>query len=276
MKKIYLHLFVAALLLSGGLLSAQAPVKYGSNNGKYISILNTNIYYEEYGSGAPLLLLHGGLGSIADFSLCIPELSKHFRVIAPDAPGLAKSQMTDSMSYELLARFASAMIDKLKLDSAYVIGWSDGGIAALILAAMRPDKIKKVLASGANYALSGYSFNDANALKPIPDDYQPSPAQQQWINENFEANKAQWKKIVNDRIKMWSQEIYFSPQILQTINMPVMIVMGDRDGVKLEHGLEIHRLVKGSYFCVLPNTSHAVFSERPELINEISIDFFTK
>ena len=82
------------------------------------------------------------------------------------------------------------------------------------------------------------------------------------------------KKIVNDRIKMWSQEIYFSPQYLQQIKVPVMLVIGDRDAVTLEHGIEMHRLITNSQFCVLPNTTHHVFAEKPQLINELAIDFF--
>jgi len=238
-KKRYYILFIAILILSNSLSFGQQPIVYGSNNGKYIAILNTKIYYEEYGKGIPLILLHGGMGSIADFSLCIPGLAKHFHVIAPDAPGMAKSQMSDSISYELLADYTAKMIDQLQLDSAYVMGWSDGGNAALILAGKRPDKVRRVLASGAT-------------------------------------NGPYWRKIINDRTKMWSQELYFSPSILEAIKIPVMIVVGDRDAVKLEHAIEIHRLIKGSQFCVLPNSTHSVFSERPDLINEIAIDFFLK
>ena len=80
------------------------------------------IYYEEYGKGTPLILLQGGMGSIEDFALCIPELSKHFRVIAPDTPGQGRSELADSMSYELMAAYISKLIDILKLDSAYVMG----------------------------------------------------------------------------------------------------------------------------------------------------------
>ena len=74
-------LFVLFILLAN-LSVGQKQIKYGSNNGKYVSVFNTKIYYEEYGKGIPLILLEGGMGSIADFSLCIPELSKKFRVIA--------------------------------------------------------------------------------------------------------------------------------------------------------------------------------------------------
>ena len=156
MKTLLHKLFAITLILFCSSALAQKPIPYGSNNGRYINIRNTNIYYEEYGKGVPLLLLHGGMGSIADYALCIPGLSKHFHVIAPDDPGMAKSGMYDTISYEISADYYADMIDKMKLDSAYVIGWSDGGNAALILAAKRPGKIKKVITSGANYKLSGY------------------------------------------------------------------------------------------------------------------------
>ena len=71
----------------------QKSIKYGSNNGKFVSIFNTKIYYEEYGNGIPLLLLEGGMGSIEDFSACIPTLSKKYRVIAPDMPGQGVDQV---------------------------------------------------------------------------------------------------------------------------------------------------------------------------------------
>ena len=82
--------------------------------------------------------------------------------------------------------------------------------------------------------------------------------------------------ILIDINRMWHQEVYFSPSFLTNIKIPVMIVLGDRDAVILEHGIEMHRLIKGSQLCILPNTSHAVFHERPEMINTIAMDFFSK
>jgi pimeloyl-ACP methyl ester carboxylesterase len=73
---------------------------------------------------------------------------------------------------------------------------------------------------------------------------------------------------------MWAQKIYFPATVLEGIKVPVMIVLGDHDGVTLEHGIEMHRLIRESQFCVLPNTSHRVFYERPKLINDIAIEFF--
>jgi len=273
-------ILISILFLWISPIYGQQKIKYGSNNGKHISIFNTKIYYEEYGKGTPLILLQGGMGSIGDFALCIPELSKHFRVIAPDTPGQGRSELADSMSYDLMAAYISKLVDILKLDSAYVIGWSDGGNTGLILGNNRPDKVKKVLAAGANYKLSGYPsiLNDTS-------DWEKELRSPEFEIKNKEAIKEyislcptprDWRKMLFDLNKMWRKEIYFSPTVLEGLRIPVMIVLGDRDAVTLEHGIEMHRLIKGSQFCVLPNTSHAVFRERPELINEMAITFFSK
>ena len=255
----------------------QQRIKYGSNNGKYVSIQNSKIYYEEYGKGIPLILLQGGMGSIADFSLCIPGFSKKFHVIAPDMPGQGRSQLADSMSYELLADFISIFIDKLKLDSAYVVGWSDGGNAALILANKRPDKIKKVLVAGSNYKRSGFPSieNDTTDFVRLIN----SPEFEILDKEELDVYRGlypgrDWRKFFIDINKMWSQKIYYPAAVLEGIQIPVMIVLGDRDAVTLEHGIEMRNLVKGSQFCVLPDTTHRVFHEKPNLIVQIAISFF--
>jgi len=279
MFKFYLKLLFTALLFITGTAAGQKPIEYGSNNGKYVSILNKRVYYEEYGKGAPLILLEGGMKSIKDFSLCIPELAKHFRVIAPDDPGQGRSEMFDTMTYDLLAEYVSKLIDILKLDSAYVIGWSDGGIAALILSVKRPDKIKKILVSGANYSKNGYVLRDStkkDTLELLAPDYQLPPEDQKWADGYFIANKTRWRKILNDRIVMWYQEFLFPKELFSEMGIPVMIVSGDRDMIKLEHSIEMYRLIKKGQLCILPNTSHDVFNERPELINEIATHFFEK
>src|SRR5215203_1914070 len=150
MKKLF-GLIIFSLLLSN-CTTQTSKIEFGSNNGRIININGKNIYYEEYGQGTPLLLLSGGgiNRSIRDFGKCIPGLSKHYRVIAPDTPGQGRSEQTDSLSYDLLTDFMSQLIDSLKIDSCYVMGWSDGAIVSLLLANRRADKIKKVIAVGAN------------------------------------------------------------------------------------------------------------------------------
>lgn len=254
-------------------------LNYGSNDGRYITIHNTKIYFEEYGQGMPLLLLSGGgiNRSIRDFKKTIPSLSKYYRVIVPDTPGQGRSEQTDTLSYDRLTDFWSQLIDSLKMDSVYVMGWSDGGIASLLLADERPDKVKKVIAVGANNGTRGFTLPEGFPLDSVK-----SPSLEYWASINMKdiewyntlTPKKDWKITVNNLSKMVYAKEYFPTSVYDNIQIPVMIVLGDRDDISIEHGLEMHKLIKNSQYCVLPNTTHEVFAERPELINELAIDFF--
>ena len=253
-------------------------IEYGSNNGRYISINNRKIYFEEYGEGTPLLLLSGGgiNRSIRDFGKCIPDLSKHYRVIVPDTPGQGRSEQTDSLSYDLLTDFISQLIDSLKIDSGYVMGWSDGAIVSVLLADRRADKVRKIIAVGANNGIRGFN------LGGFPPDSVKPPSLEYWASSNKKdiewyntlTPKKDWRKTNSNMNMMVYQKEYFPTSVYDGINIPVMIVLGDRDMISIEHGLEMHRLIRNSQYCVLPNTTHEVFAERPGLINEIAIDFF--
>ncbi|MEP7320940.1 MAG: alpha/beta hydrolase [Saprospiraceae bacterium] len=269
------NFFATFLIVLPIIITAQ--INYGSNHGKYLTIRGTKVYYEEYGKGTPLLLLHGGLGNIADFKKCIPGLSNKFRVIVPDAPGLGRSEFPDSaLTYQLLAKYYSILIDQLKLDSLYVLGWSDGGNTGLLLANYRPDKVKKLIISGSNYKLSGMNAEMVEGAKAtIMNPEWVEANMKDWI-ENYKRLSPQddWKRYLEESKKMWFAEQSFPKSILEDIVIPVLIVYGDNDLISLEHGIEIKNSIKHSQFCVLPNTSHEVFNEKPGLINEISISFF--
>jgi pimeloyl-ACP methyl ester carboxylesterase len=278
MKKLTGLVLIVIQILLASCNTEPDKIEYGSNNGKQVSILNKKIYYEEYGKGTPLILLSGGglYRSIKDFEHCIPELAKHYRVIAPDTPGQGRSELPDTLTYEILTEFMSRLIDSLKVDSAYVMGYSDGAVVGILLAEKRSDKVKKVIAVGANNGIR-------RAISPkIPiDSVQPLPVElweknnKEMIDQYMKKLPRDWKKLVKNLNVMWFQrEAYFSDSIYGRINIPVMILLGDRDDIIIEHGLEMHRLIKGSQFCILPNTTHEVFSEKPDVINKLAIDFF--
>lgn len=278
MKKTCIVFSFLFLFLLNSCNTETKKIVYGSNNGKVMRIFNTNIYYEEYGKGMPLLLLSGGGidRSIKDYEKCIPELSKHYRVIAPDTPGQGRSELPDSLTYGVITEFISQLIDSLKLDSAYVMGFSDGGIVGILLAEKRPDKVKKVIASGANNGMRGAALPPGiplDSVKPMSLDMFEK-VNKAMIAEYMKKLPRDWKKYQHDLDKMVYAKEYFPDSIYSRIHIPVMIVLGDQDMISIEHGNEMHQKIKGSQFCVLPNTTHEVFSERPELINKIAMDFF--
>ncbi len=252
-------------------------IEYGSNNGQYISINNSRIYYEEYGEGTYLLLLHGGIGSINDFKFIIPELSKHFRVIAIDSPGHGRSEQADSLSYQLMADYISQMIDLIDLDSIYIIGQSDGGNIALLLAHDRPGKVKRIVISGANSNVIGLTEHGFNLLNSVDSQLIEDQFQDWLINyKNISPQKDNWKKFIHDIRDMWIREVVISDTELGKIESRTLVVMGDRDDlVKLDQGFQLYSKIGGSEFCVLPNTPHNPFKFNPDLINFISINFLT-
>jgi pimeloyl-ACP methyl ester carboxylesterase len=269
--------FLLLIILLPFSFLVHAQIIYGSNNGKYITIKGTKVYYEEYGKGIPLLLLHGGFGSIHDFQKVIPELSKHFRVIALDDPGQGRSEQTDSISYQLYADYCSEFIDLMKLDSAYVIGFSDGGNTALLLGYDRPDKVKRAIISGADANISGYKPGGIERLESFTLD-SAEVYLKDWIADfkKNSPNKSNWQKTFLGLRKMWLTEVVITDEKLSQIKSRFLIVLGDRDAQTLEHGIFLYRKIKGSEFCVLPNTTHQVFQEKPELINIIAINFFAE
>lgn len=272
MKQI-LSCLIIAVLLACGKPSKDVPVKYGSNNGKYVVIKGTQVYYEEYGSGMPLLLLHQGLGSIENMGEVIPELSKHFRIIAPDAPGHGRSEQADTLSGALLADYSSALIDELKLDSVFVMGWSMGGNTALLLAANRPDKVKKVISGGSNTRSDGLTQEGRDLLKEYT--VEAVKEDQDWLNnyQKLSPQPDKWIKFWEDNQKMWAREVKVPEDKLAGILAPVLVIRGDRDMIRLEHSIGIYRSLKNGQLCIYPNTGHGMPESKSAMLCRIAIDF---
>src|ERR1700748_3790650 len=126
---------------------------YGNNKdaGKYYDIRGFKMYCETYGEGQPVLIIHGNGGSINNFVYQIPYFSQKYKVVIADSRAQGKSKDDgDSLSYEMMADDYAALLTAMKIDSANVIGWSDGGINGLLLAIRHPEKVKKLAVTGAN------------------------------------------------------------------------------------------------------------------------------
>jgi pimeloyl-ACP methyl ester carboxylesterase len=277
MKKILFTALVILLVALSNEGKSQTKILYGSNNGKYQNVNGIKLYYEEYGKGTPLLLIHGGLSSIKDVGSLIPDLSKKFRVIAVDCPGYGRSEQADSLSYQLMADYFSKMIDLLKLDSVYVVGYSDGGNVALLLAADRPDKVKKAAIFAAASNTSGYSPEATAGLGQL----NPETIENYfkwWLEPHLKVTpqKDKWKKFITDFARMCAVPVIVPDDKLKKISAKVLIIQGDNDIVKPEHSLQLHQAIKGSQLCIVPAASHFILYERPELFNLIVTEFLTK
>jgi pimeloyl-ACP methyl ester carboxylesterase len=264
MQKVFLLLFLFAFTKP---IYCQSNIDYGNNKnaGKYYAIRGIKIYEEEYGSGKPLLLIHGNGGSIRSMSSIIPYFSQQYKVIATDSRAQGKStDPGDSLSFEMMADDEAALLDKMHIDSAYVIGWSDGGIVALELAMRHPDKVIKLAATGANL------WPDSTALIPSL-----------WKSENAYYESMKSKKLTTAKEKNdWKIFMldWLQPNIplsaLHDIRCPSLIISGDHDLIRLEHTVKIYQNIPHSYLWVLPNSGHGTLIEHTTEFDKQVNDFF--
>ena len=234
-------------------------IAYGNNPqaGHYAPVHGINIYYETYGSGEPLLLLHGNGGSIEAFRYQIPFFQQHYRVIAVDSRLQGKSGgSADTLSYELMAADFAGLLDYLKIDSANVLGWSDGGIDGLILAMKYPGKVKKLAVTGANIVPDTTALNIADLDEMRKIILNPSSTQRE--------------KTLN-RMMIYQPHIPFAD--LEKIKCPVLVMAGDRDMIKAEHTLKIYRSIPSASLCIFPDSYHHVCQQHPALFNETVLTF---
>ncbi|MES1226938.1 MAG: alpha/beta hydrolase, partial [Bacteroidota bacterium] len=149
MKKYLIIFFSLTIHLSFG--QSTEKIKYGQNNsvGHFLTLEGVKLYYEEYGTGAPMVLLHGNGGNIEYMAPQIEYFSKKYRVIVMDCRGRGKSELgKDSLTYIQMTKDLNALLDYLQIDSTYIIGRSDGGIIGLMMGIYFPKKTKKIAAFG--------------------------------------------------------------------------------------------------------------------------------
>lgn len=241
---------------------------YGHNKaaGKYYDIRGFKMYCEVYGQGQPLLIIHGNGGSINDFIYQIPYFSKKYKVIIADSRAQGKSADNgDSLSYEMMADDYSALLDAIKIDSAYVIGWSDGGINALLLAIRHPEKVKKLASTGANL------WPDTTAVfKEVIDMVQPQYTFLKNKSSKNEKEKNGWKLV-----RLLLDEPHIPVSALQTIKCPALIIGGDHDVIKPLHTMLIAQNIPRSYLWILPASGHSTPIVYKDDFNKIVDRFFS-
>jgi pimeloyl-ACP methyl ester carboxylesterase len=255
--------------LSNTFLSSMESSVYGNNKqtGKYYSIRGIKMYAETYGEGQPLLIIHGNGGSINNFLYQIPYFSKKYKVIVADSRAQGNSRdESDSLSYEMMADDYAALLDQMKIDSAFVIGWSDGGINGLLLAMRHPEKVRKVAVTGANlWPDTTAIFDDVRQM--MMSEYNSAKT----MTNKTSRQKSAWKLL-----RLMIEEPYISLTNLQLISVPALVIGGDHDMVKPEHTLLIAQNIPDSYLWILPNSGHSALVIYKDEFNKKVDEFFSK
>jgi pimeloyl-ACP methyl ester carboxylesterase len=242
--------------------------------GTYIEISGLQTWYDEDGSGEPLVLLHGGLAPNETWGPQVPELAKRFRVLAPERRGHGHTRDVDGpFSYDAMATDTIGFLEAVVTGPAQLVGWSDGGIIGLLVAMRRPDLVRKLVAIGANFDTTGIPEELRSQLLSMQSDGEEIALQRSMYEAASPDGPEHWPVVFAKFIEMVGREPHIPPAELQRIAAPTLVVAGDHDVVSLEHTIELFRSIPTAELAIVPGTSHYLAMEKPDLVNRLILDF---
>ena len=210
-----------------------------------ILVNNVKLYYEECGSGKPIILLHGNQESHEIFDKLIDKLKDNYKVYAIDSRCHGKSENPIDISYDLMCDDIIDFIKKLHIDRPILYGFSDGGIIGILVAIKEPDLLSKLIVSGANIT---------------PDVFTPFDLLLTKLFYFFTRSKY---------IKMMLDEPNIPLKDLQKIAIPVHVLAGEKDVIKLDHTKLIADNIKNSTMEIIPKEKHGSYIIHSEKIYKI-------
>jgi pimeloyl-ACP methyl ester carboxylesterase len=234
--------------------------------GHYAPVNGLQLYYEEHGSGHPLVLLHGGLHTIdLSFRELIPLLAPSHRLIAVEMQGHGRTADVErEPSYPNFAADVIALLDHLGIERADVLGFSLGGLAALELGMRHPGRVDRLVVAATHYRPDGYHdlSDPASVRMPTAGEFAEMRSEYERVAPDpghFDAFAERLNVLVHGH-PGWSADE------LRSIGAPVLLVIGDTDFVRIEHAAEMHELIPHAQLAVLPATRHTEVVHRTDVV----------
>jgi pimeloyl-ACP methyl ester carboxylesterase len=262
-------------------------VQTSSSDGQYVTANGVNMYYEESGSGEPLIFLHGGMATGKTVEHLVPAFSQRFRVIRPDMRGHGKTvNPGGEFSYRLMADDIAAFIHAMNLGQASVCGWSDGGQIALELGMHYSDTVKCMVVGAAWYqfssqyqrALKAMGWESPGTVNIERVRQALGPIAEMWhtLHATIE-DQNRWEKLATQISTMWWTPLGYTSDDFEKIKTPTLILLGDRDQIiPVEEATAMHRMIPDSELAIVPNSNHSLPLSRAELFTSIVLDFLAR
>ncbi|WP_288459422.1 alpha/beta hydrolase [uncultured Chryseobacterium sp.] len=232
-------------------------------HGKFAEVNGIKMYYETYGEGEPLLMLHGNGQSISAFMNQVDDFSKKYKVIIVDCRERGKStyDKTKELTFDIQVEDLKQFLDQQNIKKVKILGWSDGGILAILMALQHPDLVDKIACSGANIFPEGVTDEEFKDSKETL---------ARLIKENKNGKNDVYIDLYNLDLKYPNLKY----EDLKAIQCPSLIMAGDKDVIKTEHTVKIAESIPKGQLAIIPNSTHSVVAEKPELFNSLVMDFF--
>lgn len=229
--------------------------------GKYAPVNGLKMYYEVHGTGKPLVLLHGAFG----FATVYPALAKNRQVIAVELQGHGHTGDIDRpMTIEQLADDVAELLKHLQIEQADIFGYSMGGTVALGVAVRHPKLVRKLAINGSYYGKTEDAFEPATykQFKSLPADFAPPVLKGPY--DKVAPDPKQWPVLVAKVKKMGLEFKGFTRDEMKAITAHVLITLGDHDGVRPEHAVEMYRLIPNSQLAIFPAADHFMILQKPD------------
>lgn len=233
----------------------------GNNeNGKYVDVNGVKLYFETYGEGEPLLLLHGNGGSISVFMNQVEEFSKLYKVIIVDCRGRGNStyQKDVELNFDIQIEDLNQFLDKINVPKTHIVGWSDGGILGLLMAIKHPEKVNRLVSMAGNIFPDG-CIDLIDMIKTRDD----------LIKDNKDHKNDMLIDLSNLDIKYPNLEY----KDLGVIKSKTLIMAGDHDVIKAEHTVKMFEAIPNAQLAIAPNSTHNLPENNSKLFNQIVLDF---
>ena len=242
--------------------------------GEYVQIGGLRTWYEQEGSGEPLVLLHGGMATNESWASQMPEFAARFRVIAPERRAHGHTpDLLGPLSYDVMAADTIGFLETVVGGSAHLVGWSDGGIVGLLVAMTRPDLVHKLVAISANFDTSGIVPQATEGMASMA----PESDEVAMLRMPYESSSPDgpehWPVVFGKFLEMASTQPAISVEQLGRISAPTLVLAGDDDMISLEHAAALFRAIPNSQLGLVPGTSHFLAMEKPALVNRLVLDF---
>jgi pimeloyl-ACP methyl ester carboxylesterase len=241
--------------------------------GEYVEVPGVRTWYEVEGHGEPLLLLHGGFVTNETWGQQRADFAAKHRVFLPERRAHGHTPDVEGpLSYHDMAEDTIDFLSSVVGSPADLVGWSDGGIVALLVAIERSDLVRKIAVTGANFK-PVVQIGMAEMLDALT----PDAPGMEMFRSMYEAaspdGPEHWPVVVGKMAEMARTEPDIPNEELARIVAPTLVLVGDDDFVPLEHTIELYRAIPNSELAVVPGTSHVHFMEKPSLVNRIVLDF---
>jgi pimeloyl-ACP methyl ester carboxylesterase len=237
----------------------------------YVDANGVHTYYEEHGAGDPLLLLHGGLSSADDMGMQTAAIAERYRVILPERRAHGRTADVEGpITYNVMADDTIALMDALGTGPAHLVGWSDGGNVALLMAIKRPDLVRKVVTMGSNFAGDGYE-ESFRALAQ-PDSPLVTMLRDEWMKRAPDGED-HFPVVLEKMMACWFETYDIPRDELARIAAPTLVMVGDDDIIRFEHTIDLYETIPDAQLAVIPGASHLAPIEKPQLVNQLILDF---